>query len=48
MSTRSIIGTTDGTTFEGIYCHFDLRRPSGAACSTLQGGGEHRLGRAAL
>lgn len=20
---------------------FDLRRPSGAACSTLQGGGEH-------
>lgn len=23
MSTRSIIGTTDGTTFEGIYCHFD-------------------------
>lgn len=27
---------------------FDLRRPSGAACSTLQGGGEHRLGRATL
>lgn len=26
----------------------DLRRPSGAACSTLQGGGEHRLGRATL
>src|SRR5699024_788666 len=23
-------------------------RPSGAACSTLQGGGEHRLGRATL
>lgn len=23
MSTRSIIGTTDNTTFEGIYCHFD-------------------------
>lgn len=23
MSTRSIIGTTDGTTFTGIYCHFD-------------------------
>lgn len=23
MSTRSIIGTTDGTAFEGIYCHFD-------------------------
>lgn len=23
MSTRSIIGTTDGTTFNGIYCHFD-------------------------
>lgn len=27
---------------------FDRRRPSGAACSTLQGGGEHRLGRATL
>lgn len=23
MSTRSIIGTTDGITYEGIYCHFD-------------------------
>lgn len=23
MSTRSIIGTTDGTTFEGIFCYFD-------------------------
>lgn len=23
MSTRSIIGTTTGTTFEGLYCHFD-------------------------
>lgn len=23
MSTRSIIGTTDGSDYEGIYCHFD-------------------------